>query len=83
MLSVPEERVTEVISGHTFHTSSKRGAVKLADVDVPEPGQAEGERARRVLSDLILGEYIRIKLRVFDRREIRIADVLAAVRQQI
>ena len=28
-----------------------------------------------VLEDLILGEYVRIKLRVFDRRAIRTPDV--------
>ncbi len=75
MLFVPEEQVTEVISGHTFQTSSGRGAVRLADVVVPEPGCPGAERARMVLEDLILWEYVRIKLRVFDRAAIRTADV--------
>lgn len=75
MIYVPEEKVIEVISGHTFQTSSGRGAVRLADVEVPKPGQPGAERARLVLEDLVLEEYVRIKLRVFDRRAIRTADV--------
>ncbi len=75
MLYVPEEHVTEVITGHTFQTSSGRGAVRLADVVVPEPGLPGAYRARAALEDLILGRFVRIKLRVFDRRAIRIADV--------
>lgn len=75
MLYVPEQQVTEVISGHTFQTSSGRGAVRLADVVVPEPGEPGAERARMALADLILWEFVRIKLRVFDRAAIRTADV--------
>lgn len=75
MIYVPEEQVIEVISGHTFQTSSARGAVRLADVEVPAPGRPGAERARLILEDLILKEYVRIKLRVFDRRAIRTADV--------
>ena len=56
MLYVPEEQVTEVIGGHTFQTSSDRGAVRLADVVVPEPGELGAERARMALADLILLE---------------------------
>ena len=56
MLYVPEEQVTEVISGHTFQTSSDRGAIRLADVVVPEPGELGAERARMALADLILLE---------------------------
>ena len=75
MLYVPKEQVTEVISGHTFRTSSDRGAVRLADVVVPEPGEPGAERARTALENLILWESVRIKLRVFDRAAIRTADV--------
>ena len=75
MLYVPEEQVTEVISGHTFQTSSGRGAVRLAGVVVPAPGKPGAERTRVALEDLILWEYVRIKLRVFDRATIRTADV--------
>ncbi len=75
MLYVPEEQVTEVISGHTFQTSSGPGTVRLADVMVPAPGKPGAERAQMALEDLILWEYVRIKLRVFDRAAIRTADV--------
>ena len=75
MICVPEEQVTEVISGHTFQTSSGRGSVRLADVVVPARGRPGAERARMALEDLILWEYVRIKLRVFDRAAIRTADV--------
>ncbi len=79
MLYVPEEQVTEVISGHTFQTSSGRGAVRLADVVVPEPDEPGGQRARMALEDLVLMEYVRIKLRVFDRAPVRTADVWRCV----
>ena len=75
MLYVPEEHVMKVITGHTFQTSSNRGVVRLADVVVPEPGEPGAERARLALENLILQEYVRIKLRVFDRGAIRTADV--------
>lgn len=75
MLYVAEEHVAEVITGHTFQTSSDRGVVRLADVVVPEPGLPGANRARAALEDLILGRFVRIKLRVFDRGAIRIADV--------
>lgn len=75
MLYVPEEQVTEVISGHTFQTSSDRGDVRLADVVVPEPDEPGAERAKAALEELILWELVRIKLRVFDRAAIRTADV--------
>ena len=41
MLYVPEEHVTEVITGHTFQTSTDRGVVRLADVVVPERAYRE------------------------------------------
>ena len=75
MLYVPEEHVTDVITGHSFQTSTDRGVVRLADVVVPEPGLPGANRARVVLEDLILGRFVRIKLRVFDRASIRTADV--------
>ena len=37
MLYVPEEHVTEVITGHTFQTSSDRGVVRLANVVYSAP----------------------------------------------
>lgn len=75
MLYVPEEHVTEVITGHTFKTSSDHGVVRLADVVVPEPGLPGANRARAALEDLIQGRCVRIKVRIFDRRAIRTADV--------
>ncbi len=75
MLYVPEEYVTEVITGQTFQTSSDRGVVRLADVVVPEPGLPGANRARAALKDLVLGRFVRIKVRIFDRRASRTADV--------
>ena len=79
MLYVPEEHVTEVITGHTFQTSTDRGVVRLADVVVPEPGLPGANRARAALENLILGRFVRIKVRIFDRRAIRTADVWRSV----
>ena len=75
MIYIPLERVTEVISGRTFRTSSGRRPVQLADVEVPPLGEPGGGQARRNLDALIGGEYVRIKLRAFDRGPRRIADV--------
>ena len=51
-----KEKVTNVIDGDTFETSSRKNPVRLANVDAPEKGTPGGTAATRALKQLIEGE---------------------------
>ena len=55
-----KEKVTKVIDGDTFETSSRKNPVRLANVDAPEKGQPGSAKAKDALSKLIEGEEVRI-----------------------
>ena len=55
-----KEKVTNVIDGDTFETSSRKNPVRLANVDAPEKGTPGGTAATRALKQLIEGETVSI-----------------------
>jgi endonuclease YncB( thermonuclease family) len=55
-----KERVTKVIDGDTFQTSSRKCSVRLANVDAPEKGEPGAAKAKRALSNLIQGQQVQI-----------------------
>ena len=61
-----KEKVTKVIDGDTFLTSSRKNAIRLANVDAPEIRQKGGLTAKKSLSDLILGETVSIDTKARD-----------------
>lgn len=61
-----KEKVIKVIDGDTFLTSSRKKAVRLANVNAPEIRQRGGQAAKKSLSDLILGETVSIDTKARD-----------------
>ncbi len=58
---VRKERVTKIIDGDTFETSSRKNPVRLANVDAPEKGQRGSVKATEVLRKMIEGEEVKIE----------------------
>lgn len=55
-----KEKVTRVIDGDTFETSSRKKSVRLANVDAPEKGEPGSAGAKEKLEKLILGQEVRV-----------------------
>ena len=55
-----KEKVTRIIDGDTFETSSRKRSIRLANVDAPEMGTKGGSAAKRKLSNLIAGETVTV-----------------------
>lgn len=55
-----KETVTKVIDGDTFLTSSRKKAVRLANVDAPEKGTKRGSNATQQLKNLIQGQKVEV-----------------------
>lgn len=53
-----KEKVTKVIDGDTFKTSSRKNPVRLANVDAPEKGQPGAATATSALRNMIQGEEV-------------------------
>lgn len=58
---VRKERVTKIIDGDTFETSSRKNPVRLANVDAPEKGQRGSVKATEALRKMIEGEEVKIE----------------------
>ena len=56
-----KEKVTKVIDGDTFKTSSRKKPVRLANVNAPEKGRPGFAEATVVLRKMIEGEEVRIE----------------------
>ncbi len=69
-----QERVTQVIDGDTFKTSTNR-VVRLANVDAPPATTPAGAAATKTLRDLIEGQLVRIKSVATDTYGRTVADV--------
>lgn len=54
------EKVTRVIDGDTFKTSSRKRSVRLANVNAPEKGQPGSTKAIQTLKNLIQGKEVQI-----------------------
>lgn len=50
---VRKEKVIKVIDGDTFKTSSRKNAVRLANVDTPEVGKLGAAKATNLLKNMI------------------------------
>ena len=55
-----KERVTKVIDGDTFQTSSRKHSVRLANVDAPEKGKPGAAKAKQSLANLIQGQQVKV-----------------------
>ncbi len=55
-----KEKVTKVIDGDTFRTASRKGSVRLANVDAPEKGRPGSAKATEALRRMIEGKEVRI-----------------------
>jgi len=69
------EKVTRVIDGDTFETSSRKHAVRLAGVDTPEKGQAGYAAAKKALQNLIGGQEVTIDTKARDAHRRSVANV--------
>jgi len=72
---VRKERVTKVIDGDTFETSSRKNSVRLARIDAPEKGQPGFVKAKNQLSKLVQGEEVRIDTVARDKYGRAVANV--------
>ena len=55
-----KEKVTKVVDGDTFMTGSRKRAVRLANVNAPEPGSLGAASATQALRELIQGQTVSI-----------------------
>lgn len=55
-----KEKVTQVIDGDTFKTSSRKNSVRLANVNAPEKRQPGYSKAKELLRNMIKDEEVRI-----------------------
>jgi endonuclease YncB( thermonuclease family) len=70
-----KEKVTRVIDGDTFETSSRKKPVRLARLDAPEKGQRGAAQARKDLSSMILGKEVSIDTVARDKYGRAVANV--------
>lgn len=54
-----KEIVTKIIDGDTFETN-KGKRIRIADMDTPEKRQPGYQKAKKALSDLILGKEVAV-----------------------
>ena len=70
-----KERVTRVIDGDTFETSSRKHSVRLANVDAPEKGTKGAAAATRALKNLIEGKTVSVDTVARDKYRRSVANV--------
>lgn len=70
-----KEKVTKVIDGDTFETSSRKNPVRLAGFDAPEKGQSGYTEAKNKLKLLIEGQNVEINTVARDLYSRSIASV--------
>lgn len=73
-----KEKVTRVIDGDTFRTSSRRKSVRLAGVDAPEKGERGAERATAALKRLVDGKDVKVNTVARDKYGRAVANVTRA-----
>lgn len=62
-----KEKVSRVIDGDTFATTSRKHPVRLANVNAPETGQRGAAAAKTALSKLIQGKEVSIDTQARDK----------------
>jgi len=60
------ERVTRVIDGDTFMTSSRKKPVRLANYDAPERGQRGYKVSKDTLKSMISGKTVTVDVKARD-----------------
>jgi len=55
-----KERVSKVIDGDSFRTTTRKNPVRLANVNAPEKGQTGFSKAKKQLTNLIQGQEVLI-----------------------
>lgn len=70
-----KEKVTRVIDGDAFKTSSRKHSVRLANVDAPERGQRGAAKATASLRNLIGGEKVKVNTVARDKYGRSVANV--------
>jgi len=58
---VTKEIVTKIIDGDTIETNKRKIPIRIADMDTPEKRQPGYQKAKKALSDLILGKEVAIE----------------------
>lgn len=61
-----KERVTRVIDGDTFMTSSRKKPVRLANYDAPERGERGYQRSKQALTGMISGKTVSVDVKAHD-----------------
>ncbi len=61
-----KEKVTRVIDGDTFMTSSRKKPVRLANYDAPERGNLKYKVSKERLSSMIAGKTVTIDVKARD-----------------
>ncbi|MCK4248709.1 MAG: thermonuclease family protein [Candidatus Omnitrophica bacterium] len=62
-----KEKVTRIIDGDTFKTSSRKNPVRLANVDTPEKKQKGYGQAKQALAGMIQDETVLIDTKARDK----------------
>lgn len=70
-----KERVTRVIDGDTFETSSRKRPVRLANANAPEKGERGGAAATQALRNMIGGKEVSIETVARDQYGRAVANV--------
>jgi|SRR6516164_7223679 endonuclease YncB( thermonuclease family) len=72
-------RITGIVDGDTINVLILRKQqirVRIAFIDAPEKGQAFGERAKQVMSELVFGKDVKLRPHTIDRDGRLVARVL-------
>ena len=72
-----KEKVTRIIDGDTFQTSSRKNSVRLANVDAPEIGKPGARKATNFLKNLINDKEVVIDTVARDKYGRSVAKVKA------
>lgn len=70
-----KEKVTRVIDGDTFETSSRKNPIRLANVDAPEKGERGAVKATNELKKLIQGQEVSVDTVARDKYGRAVANV--------
>ena len=70
-----KEKVIRVIDGDTIVTGSRKNPIRLANVDAPELGERGGQKAKKALEKLVLGETVAVDTKARDKYGRSVANV--------
>ena len=70
-----KEKVVRVIDGDTIVTASRKNPIRLANVDAPELDERGGQKAKRTLEKLVLGQIVAVDTKARDKYGRSVANV--------